>query len=376
MPTLLEYLKAEQNAMVTMLTTWVNQDSPTFNKAAVDKMGRMTMQAFVDAGATLQTIHRQPERGDHYTVSYGDGDSQILLLDHFDTVWPMDEAAKRPFTIHEDGRATGPGIHDMKSGTLISLFALKAMIALGLKPRHKLVYILTSDEEIGSPTSRPIIEAEAAKSDYCLVFEGAINRGLTTARKGVARFHMTANGIPAHSGIEPQNGVSAIEELARQIQALHALSDYERGVSVNIGVMSGGERPNMIAPHAHAEIDLRVKTVEDGELFVQKILNRQPILEGCRLTITGQMNRIPFEETPASMALFEKAQAISERLGMPTERRHSGGGSDGNFAAALGVPTLDGLGSIGGGAHAMNEHTYLEMLPLRAALTAELIMQL
>lgn len=372
---ILEYLQTQQPAMVATLEAWVNQDSPTYNKDLVDIMGQMTVQAFADAGATLTQTHPQTEFGNHYTMTYGEGDSQILLLDHFDTVWPVDEAKKRPFAI-KDGVATGPGIHDMKAGTVISLFALKAIQKLGLKPRHKLVYLLTGDEEISSPTSRPIIEAEAKQSAYCLVFEGAVNRGLTTARKGIGRFQIQITGLSAHVGIEPEKGISAIEELARQIQTIHALSDYERGISLNIGLISGGERPNMVAPHAQAEIDLRIKAAGDADKYADKILNLQPILSGTDVKITGKITRRPFEETPDSLALFEKAKSISERLGMPTHRVFSGGGSDGNFAAALGVPTLDGLGSIGGGAHALTEHTIIDQLPKRAALAAELIMQL
>jgi glutamate carboxypeptidase len=361
--------------MVDMLAQWVNQDSPTYDKNAVDTMGQMIAKAFVEVGCRLTTTHPQPERGDHYTLAYGEGTQQILLLHHFDTVWPMNEASQRPFTI-VDGCGKGPGVYDMKAGTLISLFALKAIDHLQLKPRHKLVYLLTSDEEIGSPTSRSVIEDEGKQSDYCFVYEGAINLGLTIARKGVARFKMNITGLAAHSGVEPDKGVSAIEELARQIQGLHALTDFNRNLTVNVGVIKGGERPNIVAPHAFAEIDLRVATQADGDEYVEKILNLQPQLSGCQLNITGQMNRSPWEETSANLALFEKAKHISEQLGFPTDKRYSGGGSDGNFVAALGVPTIDGLGAVGGGAHALTEHVILDMLPIRAALTAELIMSL
>jgi glutamate carboxypeptidase len=370
------YLKSQQNDMVTVLEQWVNQDSPTYNKPAVDAIGQMIRQAFVESGATLTTVHSQPELGDHYTLTYGQGDSQILLLCHFDTVWPMDEAKKRRFTI-EAGHAKGPGVHDMKGGTLIALFALKAIEHLGLKPRHKLVYVLNSDEEIGSPTSRTLIEAEGAKSSYCFVLEGAHNKSvLTTSRKGVGRYQVKVTGRAAHSGIEPQKGINAIEELARQIQILHAMTDFERGITVNVGVISGGERPNIVAPQASAEVDLRVLTQADGEAVNQSILGLQPQLPGCSVQVSGGINRLPFEETPTGLALFDKAQAIAEDIGFTVEKFRSGGGSDGNLVAALGVPTLDGLGSLGGGAHALTEYTVLDALPLRAALLAELIMQL
>jgi glutamate carboxypeptidase len=199
---------------------------------------------------------------------------------------------------------------------------------------------------------------------------------LTTSRKGVGRFHLEVTGISAHAGVEPQKGASAIEELARQIQSLHSLTDFERGLTVNVGVISGGERPNVVAARAEAEIDLRVTTQADGEEITQKILGLQPQIPGCRLKITGGINRGPFEETPAGLALFAKAQAIARELGFQVDKFSSGGGSDGNFVSALGVPTLDGLGSLGGGAHALSEYTILEALPLRAALLAELSLRL
>lgn len=373
---ILDYLKQQQNQMLDTLARWVNQDSPTYTKTAVDAMGQMIVAAFTEAGGNLTAVHPQPELGDHYTITFGEGDRQILLLCHFDTVWPPGEAQKRPFTL-ENGRATGPGIHDMKAGTLIGLYALKALRQFQLKPRYKLVFLLTSDEEIGSPTSRPIIEAEGQKSSYCLVLEGAHNKSrLTTARKGVGRFNLEVTGVPAHSGVEPQKGVSAIEELARQVQTLHAMTNFERGVTVNVGVIKGGERPNIVAAHALAEVDLRVVTQADGDEFTQKILGLQPHLPGCRVSVTGGINRGPFEETPAGLALFEKARIIANSLGFDVEKFNSGGGSDGNLVAALGTPTLDGLGSLGGGAHALTEHIIIDSLPLRAALLAELIMQL
>jgi glutamate carboxypeptidase len=192
----------------------------------------------------------------------------------------------------------------------------------------------------------------------------------------VGRFDVHVTGLAAHAGVEPEKGKNAIEELARQIQALHALTDFERGVMVNVGVISGGERPNIVAPYASAVVDLRVMTQADGEEFSQKILGLQPHLPGCRVQVTGSINRWPFEETPAGLALFETAREIAAELGFTVGKIGSGGGSDGNFVAALGVPTLDGLGSLGGGAHALSEYVELDALPLRAALLAELMVRL
>lgn len=375
MSQILNYLRSQQPAMVEMLAQWVNQDSPTYEKAAVDMMGQMMARAFVEAGGTLAAVRPQSERGDHYTITYGQGERQILVLCHFDTVWPLGEAQKRPFRI-ENGHGKGPGVYDMKAGTLNGLFALKAIQQLGLQPQHKLVFLLTSDEEIGSPTSRGLIEAEARRSSYCLVLEGSRNGPLTTWRKGVGRFDMEIIGVAAHAGVDPERGVSAVEELARQIQRLHSLTDFERGITVNVGVVTGGERPNIIAPFANAQIDLRVVTRADGEALTKKILGLQPQLPGCQMWVTGGINRWPFEESPAGLALFEKARTIAQELGFEVDKIGSGGGSDGNFTAALGVPTLDGLGALGYGAHALSEYVVLDALPLRAALVAELLVQL
>jgi glutamate carboxypeptidase len=335
----------------------------------------MVANAYVEAGGILTATHPQPQMGDHHTVTYGTGDRQILVLCHFDTVWPMGEAQRRPFSI-ENGYGKGPGVYDMKGGVVVGLFALKALTALGLTPRHKLVYLLTSDEEIGSLTSRELIEAEARRSSYSLVLEGSRNGPLTTWRKGVGRFDLEITGVAAHAGVDPEKGISAVEELGRQIQALHQMTDLDRGVTVNVGVVSGGERPNIIASSARAEIDLRVMAQADGEELTQKILGLQPQIPGCQIRVTGGINRGPFEETPAGLALFEKAQAIAAELGFEVDKIGSGGGSDGNFTSALGVPTLDGLGALGYGAHALSEHVVLDALPLRAALVAELIMRL
>lgn len=375
MSQLLNYLRDQQPAMVEMLAQWVNQDSPTYEKTAVDAMGQMMARAFVEAGGTLAAVHPQSEMGDHYTITYGQGDRQILVLCHFDTVWPMGEAQRRPFRIEND-HGKGPGVYDMKAGTLNGLFALKAIQQLGLQPQHKLVFLLTSDEEIGSPTSRQLIEAEARRSSYCLVLEGSRNGPLTTWRKGVGRFDMEIIGVAAHAGVDPEKGASAVEELARQIQSLHSLTDFGRGITLNVGVVAGGERPNIIAPFANAQIDLRVVTQADGEALTEKILGLQPQLPGCQVRVTGGINRWPFEESPSGLALFEKARTIAHELGFEVEKIGSGGGSDGNFTAALGVPTLDGLGALGYGAHALSEYVVLDALPLRAALVAELLVQL
>jgi glutamate carboxypeptidase len=264
----------------------------------------------------------------------------------------------------------------MKAGLMMALFAMRSIQALNLKPAKNIALVLNSEEEISSPTSRPIIEAEAERSRYALILEPAREGNLITWRKGIGRFEMTITGKAVHAGVEPEKGISAIEELARQILDLHAMNAPKSGISVNVGVVNGGTRSNVVAAKAKAFIDLRVKTQADGERMVKAILNLQPKLSGARLEISGKLRRPPFEETPAGLLLFKKAQRIAAELGFEIDKTGTGGGSDGNFSAALGIPTLDGLGNVGSGSHALSEHTVIDTFPQRAALLAELILAL
>lgn len=360
--------------MLSTLEHWVNHDSPTFDKPSVDALGSQIADAFAQLGASVE-IHPQAEYGDHYRVAWGEGTRQILLLAHFDTVWPVGEASQRPFVVR-DGKATGPGINDMKSGIVMGLYALRALVETGQTPAHRLVYLLTSDEEIGSPTSRTLIQTEARRSDYALVLEPARGGSLTTWRKGVGRFVLEITGLSSHSGVDPEKGVSAIEEMAHQILNLHAMNDLERGTTVNVGIVQGGSRVNVVAGSAQAELDLRVMTTAEGKRMEDAILGLAPILKGATLKVSGGINRPPFEESVAGLDLYERAQACGAQLGLALNKTGSGGGSDGNFTAALGVPTLDGLGSVGQGSHALTEYVLVDSLPQRAALLAELVLDL
>jgi glutamate carboxypeptidase len=362
--------------MIATLRDWVNHDSPTFNKQALDELGQRLAQTFEQTGAR-KVVCPQPKQGDHYSLtwSYPEAQGQILIVGHFDTVWPDGEAARRPFAV-KDGVATGPGVSDMKAGLVVALFAMQAIQTLNLQPTKNVVLILNSDEEVGSITSRALVEAEARQSSACLVVEPARDGKVITRRKGLGRFELTITGRAAHAGVEPQKGLSAIEELAYQILGLHAMTDYEIGTTVNVGVVDGGERSNVVAAEARAQIDLRVATRAEGERVVKAIQNLPPKLPGISLNTSGGLTRPPFEETPAGLALFAKAQAIAAELGFELGKTDTGGGSDGNFTAALNIPTLDGLGGVGGGSHALSEHTLVEHLPQRAALLAKLILAL
>jgi len=374
MDTTLEYLNTQSPHILDTLGDWVNHDSPTFDKPSVDALGRRITDAFVRLGASVET-QPQSEYGDHYRITWGEGARQILLLGHIDTVWPKGEAARRPFAVR-DRKASGPGINDMKSGIVIGLYALQTLVETAQKPLHRLVYLLTSDEENGSLSSRELIEAEARRSDYALVLEPSRYGSLVTWRKGIGRFNLKVTGVAAHSGVDPEKGVSAIEEIAHQILKLQAMTDLSRGTTVNVGVVQGGSRVNVVAASAQAECDLRVMTVDEGEHMERAILGLTPLLKGTTLQVDGGMNRPPFEESAAGLALYERARVIGARLGLEIEKTGTGGGTDGNFTAALGVPTLDGLGAVGQGSHALSEEIFIDSLPQRAALLAELVMDL
>ncbi|RMF85313.1 MAG: M20 family peptidase [Nitrospinota bacterium] len=372
----MRYFRSEQDAMLAFLQEIVRMESPTTDKAAVDRLGRFLEAELTALGATVKRYPQQ-EVGDHLIAEWGEGEEQYLILCHIDTVWPIGSPAQNPIRV-EDGRAYGPAIFDMKAGVTIALYALKGLRALGVTPPRRVVLLFNTDEEIGSPTSRPLIEEEARKSAYALCLEPPIppQGALKTFRKGVGRFDLKITGRAAHSGADHDKGISAIQELAHQILKLHSLTDYEKGTTVNVGVVGGGTRPNVVAEQAWAEIDLRVSTMEEGERLTREILSLQPVTPGTRVEVTGGLNRPPMERTPTIVQLFQQAQAIGAELGLSLVEAGTGGGSDGQFAAALGVPTLDGLGCPGDGGHAVTEHILVQHLPERAALLASLLLKL
>jgi glutamate carboxypeptidase len=380
MSQVLDYLLTRQEAMVQTMRQLVMLESPTTDRTAVNAVGDALAQTFDALGARVERLP-QAAFGDHLRVTWGQGDRQVLLLGHMDTVWPVGEAADRPFQIAEDAAsglltATGPGVFDMKGGLIIGLYALAALRELGLTPTHRLVYLLNSDEEVGSPTSRRFIEAESLCSDAVLVLEPSREDSLVTWRKGVGRFELEIQGLASHSGAAHERGVSAVEELAHQILRLEAMTDYSRGTTVNVGVVQGGSKVNVRPASAWAAIDLRVTTAKEGQRMVEAILGLQPVNLKATLVISGGMNRPPWELSAESEALFERARRVGATLGMDLWPAGTGGGSDGNFTAALGIPTLDGLGIVGDDAHALSEWADLSSLPRRAALLAELILDL
>lgn len=298
----------------------------------------------------------------------------VLVIGHLDTVWPTGTLARKPFEVTVDGRATGPGIFDMKAGIAILIEALRTVCDLGLKTKRPVTVLLTCDEEAGSRRSRWLVEEEARRAAVALVLEPPLTGGIVkTGRKGIGTFTVRAIGRAAHAGLDPRNGVNAIVELGHQTIALARLNDHERGVTINVGTISGGTGINVVPAEAEAQVDLRFWDQADGEQMVEVIRGLQPRLPEARLEVTGGINRPAMARSAGNLALFAKAKALAAEIGFELSERAVGGGSDGNFTAALGVPTLDGLGVDGAGAHAENEHIIIDDIPRRATLLTRLL---
>ena len=375
----LPYLQQHRDEMLAFLVRMVEHESPTGDKAAVDRYGAFLCDAYRALGAAVETVP-QEQYGDHHRIildppgGASAGGGQITVLCHLDTVWELGTLATMPIRA-AGNRMYGPGVYDMKGGTMLAYFALRHLREAGLATNRRVVVLLTSDEEVGSPTSRALIEEEARKSAYVLCLEGPVAPAgsLNTERKGRGDFTLTIAGRAAHAGADHAKGISAITELAHQALALAALTDHATGTTVTVGVVRGGTRPNVVPAEASAAIDLRVATVAEGERMVAAILGLQPVTPGATVTVTGGMNRQPMERTPGVAALFAHARALGAGFGYAVTEIPSGGGSDGQLAAALGVPVLDGLGSNGDGAHATDEHILIDAIAPRAALLAALL---
>ena len=374
MKELLDYALAHADDTMETLRTMVEMESFTADTPSVDKLSSYIKERLETLGALVEVIS-QTEAGNHLLAEWGEGDEQILILCHMDTVWATGTLQEMPFRM-QDGLVSGPGILDMKAGIAILLHALDALKTLGLAPQRRVKMVFNSDEEVGSTTSRALIEEEARKSAHVFVLEPAAGSGgaLKIGRKGVGMFQLKVTGRAAHAGNEPEKGISAVEELAHQIIRLHSFTDLEIGTTVNVGVMSGGSVRNQIAPFAEGLVDLRVATMSEADRVTEEILALKPSLPGAVVEITGGMNRLPMEKTPATARLLESARNISEPLGIELGEAHVGGGSDAQFASAMGVAVLDGLGGVGEGPHAVHEHIIAAELPRRVGLLASLLM--
>lgn len=373
---ILAYLREHQDEMVAHLQQLVELESPTSDKAAIDRLGAVLAEQLRAIGAAVD-VQAQASAGNHLRARWGAGQASndgLLLLTHMDTVWDTGTIAQRPVRI-EDGRLYGPGAFDMKGGIVNAVWAIRSLRELGLMPERRITLLVTSDEETGSHTSRPLIEEEAKQHRAVYVLEPAHPpRGsLKTWRKGVGDFEVIVTGKAAHAGAAHDEGVNAIEELAYQIISIQALTDYAVGTTVNVGVVSGGTRSNVVPAQASAHVDVRVMNAAEADRVYTYMHHLIPRLTGTTIEVRGGMNRPPMVRTPQTVALFAIAQAIALELGLSIDETGTGGGSDGNFTSALGVPTLDGLGVDGDGSHAQHEHVIVTSLPERAALLAGLL---
>jgi len=360
------------------LRRWVELETPTTDALRVNALMDLAAGGLAQAGVALTRIPGRDGYGDNLIarVNARPGVKPILVVGHLDTVWSAGTLEAMPFRVDGD-RAYGPGILDMKAGSFAAVYAVRGVARRRAPTKRPITLLLTPDEEVGSPTSRAIIEREGAEAALALIPEAAGSGGVcVTGRKGVGRFTLRIDGVGAHAGAAFHDGASAIVELARQILRIQDLVDAPRGVTLNVAPVRGGTRPNVIASEAVAEIDLRVMTAADGERLERLILGLRPIDPRCRLTISGGMNRPPFVESVAGRALYERVRGLAAGLGLDIGKQHRGGGSDANFTAALGTPTLDGLGCPGAGAHASHEHILWRELERRVALMATLLEEL
>jgi glutamate carboxypeptidase len=356
-------------AILDGIRRWVEIETPTEAPEQVNRLATMVADGYRDLPATVERIAGHSGCGDHLVArsSWGQDEPGILVLSHLDTVHPMGFIERLTFKIEGDS-AFGPGIYDMKGGAYLAYHAFRQICAAPGRSPLGITQLYVSDEEIGSPTSRALIEAEGRKAKYVLVTEPARDGGkIVTGRKGVARFEIFVRGVPAHAGTRPGDGRSAIRELANVIQTLDAMNDLKRGVSVNVGVIRGGTRPNVIAEEAYAEVDLRVPSIADADDLVPRILNLKSRTEGVSVKVSGELNRPPYEKGNAGAALYEHAKTLAADIGFDLVDTFTGGGSDGNFTAPH-TATLDGLGVDGKGAHTHYEQMYISSIEPRARL--------
>ena len=373
-PSSLDRIRALEPLIVKTLKTLVQAESPSDNKAAVDHCVEATI-SLADAAGGRPRLHRQRDFGDVLELRFGPAQrtKPLMLLGHLDTVWPLGTLKQMPFRI-ADGRAWGPGTLDMKAGIAMAFTALRVLRDLDALQRP-VVFLLNSDEEVGSTASRSITEKLAREAEAVFVLEPA--QGLAgaykTARKGVSDYTLRVRGVASHAGVDFERGHSAIHELAFQLEKVRSFTELKRGLTVNAGVVRGGTRTNVIAAEAEAEIDVRIARAKDAARIDRKFRGLRVRDRGCVLQVEGGMNRPPMERTRATVALFRRAATLAGQLGFKLTEAATGGGSDGNFTSALGVPTLDGMGAVGEGAHASHESVLLQELAPRTALLAEMI---
>jgi glutamate carboxypeptidase len=370
----LRYFEAEQDAMLRTIREFVEIESPSDDKPALDRMGRFLADRFEAFGGRPR-LHHSDDFGNSVQIDFPGRESgkPVMLLGHFDTVYPMGTLADMPCYV-ADGRLQGPGVLDMKSGIALMLFAIEAVHNWHSGLPRPVTVFLVSDEEIGSYSSRKITESLARESAGVLVLEPAASRGaVKTARKGVGEYTLNVQGVASHAGLDPGSGHSAILELSRQIAAISKWNNLNQGISVNPGVIRGGTRSNVVAANANVVFDVRIVQAKQAAMIDRKFHALKAFDEQCKLNVEGNINRLPMERNAGVIGLYQKAQAVAKQIGWNLEEAAVGGGSDGNFTAGIGIPTLDGLGGFGEGAHAKHEHVVISELPRRALLLAGMI---
>ncbi len=379
MQPLLRYAKSRKEEIIGAIEQMVECESPSDSPKHVNRYVDLIIEHARDIA--VPKLIKSDKYGRHLRLEFrlpGQGkDGQILGVGHSDTVWPLGTLQSMPYR-RAKGRLWGPGVLDMKSGIVFFIYAARALRDLDIPVKRKVAMLIVSDEEVGSRHSRSLTEAEAKKSSCVLVLEpgSALTGRLKTARKGIAGYRVTVKGRAAHAGIDFSSGASAIVELARQIDRMANFTDLESGVTVNPGVISGGTRTNVTAAEAIVDVDVRVRRLKDAGAIDRKFRTLRPFDKRCEIQVEGGLNRPPMERSKAGVALFSKAKQIGAEMGMDLEESSTGGGSDGNFTAALGVPTLDGLGGVGEGAHAVNESILIDRIADRTALLAGLLSRL
>ena len=375
MKMLLDYFGAKQASILDSIRQVVGIESPSFNvvgsKAIVDWFEAQTRQ--ISTNFEVERIIAE-NLGEHFIVrAFHSSEKPILLLGHLDTVHPPGTKQKNPTRI-EDGKFYGCGIFDMKANCVLILEVLRAFVELKTQPTRPITILLSCDEEIGSPTGRAIVEREAKKSEFCLVCEPSLDGKVKTGRKGTAGYTLKTHGLPAHAGLEPEKGASAILEISRQIEKLHALNDLRKGTTVNVCQINGGTASNVIPETAECSIDVRFTSMTEAERIEKEIKSLEHFDPRVSIEISGAINRPPLERTAAVVNLYEKAQQVALQIGVELGETQVGGASDGNFVGALGVPVLDGLGIAGNGAHTLEEFIFIDDIPKRAALLAGILL--
>jgi glutamate carboxypeptidase len=371
---ILGYFESRHDAIVAAIADIVDIESPSYNIQQSKRVVDCVVDMFHGLPIELDVERQFAEaNGEHLIIrSFASGEKPVLLLGHTDTVHPIGTNEKNPTRI-EDDQFYGCGIFDMKANIVLMAETLRFFAETGMRPRDPITILLSCDEEVGSHTGKALVEREAGNSKSCFIFEPSLDGKVKTGRKGTGMFKLHAHGIPAHAGLEPEKGASAILELSRQIERLHDLNDVEAGTTVNVCTVRGGTTTNVIPEHAECEIDVRFASGDEAIRVEKAIRSLKPIDGRVKLELTGEINRPPMERTPAVAALFEKARQIGASFDYDLGEAQVGGGSDGNFVGALGVPLLDGLGIAGAGAHTLHEHILVSDIAHRATLITGLL---